>query len=78
MRLGKTDLLCSAAVERIYDQENTEMVSAERRGAEMTKEDWEYAEKELSGIFGKVDLIVDNYNVTIECRLDKTRHYTPV
>lgn len=41
----------------------------------MTKEDWEYVEKELSGIFGKVDFIIDNYNVTIACEQEKTRHY---
>lgn len=41
----------------------------------MIKEDWEFVEKELSGIFGRVDLIVDNYNVTIACRLERTRHY---
>ena len=41
----------------------------------MTNEDWKYIEDELSNIFGRVDLIIDNYNVTIECRLEKTRHY---
>lgn len=41
----------------------------------MTNDDWKYVEEELSSIFGRVDLIIDNYNVTIACRLEKTRHY---
>ncbi len=41
----------------------------------MTKEDWEYAEKELSGIFGRVDFTIDGYNVTVSCKLEKTRHF---
>lgn len=41
----------------------------------MTVQDWEYAEKELSGIFGRVDFIIDDYKVTVSCRLEKTRHY---
>ena len=41
----------------------------------MTNEDWKYAEEELSNIFGRVDFIIDNYNVTITCELEKVRHF---
>lgn len=41
----------------------------------MTKEDWEYAEKELSSIFGRVEFIIDGYNVAVCCKPETPRHY---
>lgn len=41
----------------------------------MTNEDWKYVEDELSCTFGYVNLLIDGYNVTLECRLEKPRHY---
>lgn len=40
----------------------------------MTNEDWKYVEDELSCTFGHVNLLIDGYNVTLECRLEKPRH----
>lgn len=41
----------------------------------MTTEVWKCIEEKLSYPLGNVKLIVDGYNVTLECRLDKPLHY---
>lgn len=41
----------------------------------MTNEDWKYVEDELSCTFGRVKLLIDGYNVTLECRPEKPLHY---
>ena len=44
----------------------------------MTNEDWKRLEEELSHPFGRAELIIDGYNVTLECRAEKALHYVIV
>lgn len=44
----------------------------------MTNEDWKYVEDKISYTFGSVKLLVDGYNVTLECLPEKTLHYVIV
>lgn len=44
----------------------------------MTNEDWKRLEERLSLPFGRAELIIDGYNVTLECRAEKPLHYVIV